>query len=468
MRRNLRLIVLVLIVLLLAVGALLLWPQMEGSAPVIKLAAKPGHLGASSELRFTVSDEGKGLRLVRMSLQQKGGKLKVPLAKEYQAASFFSGSGLYKQIYRLKIEPKKLGLAEGPATVTIEARDHSWRRGLHGNLGRVSWQVQIDTLPPRLAVLNRLTYVNRGGTGVAIYTVSPDVTEHGVAVDQRVFKGYAPWPSKPAYRLCMFAYGEDVKRRAEVKVWARDAAGNRASASLGARIKWKRFRHDTLRVSDRFLSRIVPRFPQASRAKDQSLLGRYLWVNSELRRLNSQTIATVTQKSASRQLWRQVFNRPLGKLTSGFADRRRYLYQGKVVSRAVHLGQDIASLERAPVKAVAAGTVSYAGELGIYGNCLIIDHGLGLTSLYGHLSSIAVRPGQAVQKGQEMARTGETGLAGGDHLHFSVLVGGVFVNPREWWDPKWVRDNIFLHIERAGLPLPYAGGQAKTAKPAAR
>ena len=66
----------------------------------------------------------------------------------------------------------------------------------------------------------------------------------------------------------------------------------------------------------------------------------------------------------------------------------------------------------------------YADELGIYGNCVIVDHGMGVQSLYAHLSSIGVKPGDMVEKEQELGRSGMTGLAGGDHLHFTMLVNG--------------------------------------------
>jgi murein DD-endopeptidase MepM/ murein hydrolase activator NlpD len=125
-----------------------------------------------------------------------------------------------------------------------------------------------------------------------------------------------------------------------------------------------------------------------------------------------------------------------------FADHRTYYYKGNKVDEKDHLGVDLASLANSPVPAANHGRVLFAGELGIYGKAVVLDHGQGLTSLYGHLSSIRVSKGQDVQKGDILGATGSTGLAGGDHLHFSILVNGVFVNPIEWWDGHWIRDNI--------------------------
>ena len=129
-------------------------------------------------------------------------------------------------------------------------------------------------------------------------------------------------------------------------------------------------------------------------------------------------------------------------MTSKFAERRSYFVAGKKVSRATHYGYDLASTRAAPIPAANAGRVVYAGDLGIYGGCVLIDHGLGVASLYGHLSQIDVSPGDRVERGQSLGRSGATGLAGGDHLHFGILVGGTYVDPLEWWDPKWVASNI--------------------------
>src|SRR5207247_6590522 len=99
------------------------------------------------------------------------------------------------------------------------------------------------------------------------------------------------------------------------------------------------------------------------------------------------------------------------------------------------------------------GVVAFAGPLTIYGNTIVLDHGWGLMTLYGHLSTIAVKAGDAVAKGQEMGRTGATGLAIGDHLHYEVLVNGISVTPLEWWDAKWIRDRFNGPLKAAGLPI---------------
>jgi len=138
---------------------------------------------------------------------------------------------------------------------------------------------------------------------------------------------------------------------------------------------------------------------------------------------------------------------------SDFATRRTYYYEGKEVDTQFHLGFDLASVRQAEIQASNDGVVVLASYFGIYGNCMVIDHGYGLMSLYGHLSTINVETGQRVERGDVIGRSGATGLAGGDHLHFGILLQGLPIDPREWWDEHWIQDRLALKLGDA-LPFP--------------
>jgi len=239
-------------------------------------------------------------------------------------------------------------------------------------------------------------------------------------------------------------------------VYARDAAGNEAVAPLDHRVFPKPFAHSRIEIDDRFLQRVVPAIASATpdmalSTAPPDLVASFLKINGDLRRRNDQTLIDLSQKTTPEMLWKEAFQ-PLGnaKVEAKFADSRTYMYQGKEIDHQVHLGFDLAVTMHIPVVASNRGVVVYAGNLGIYGNCIVLDHGLGVQSLYGHLSAIDVKVGQTVNKGQEMGRSGMTGLAGGDHLHFTMLVDGHPVNPVEWWDPKWMQDRVFRKISAAG------------------
>jgi murein DD-endopeptidase MepM/ murein hydrolase activator NlpD len=180
------------------------------------------------------------------------------------------------------------------------------------------------------------------------------------------------------------------------------------------------------------------------------MLQAFLKVNGELRKRNAEQIAAFAAKTSPQRTWEGPFVQ-LGnsQVEASFADRRTYIYQGKEIDQQTHLGFDLAVTEHVPVAAANAGTVLNASWLGIYGNCVIIDHGMGVQSLYAHLMSFDVKPGDTVTRGQTIGRSDSTGLAGGDHLHFTMLVGGRMVNPVEWWDAHWIADRVDRKLKEA-------------------
>jgi len=452
-RKRTWLIILTVILVLGVAAAAFLTPLYEGSSPEITLQPTPAHLGLKNIINLQVDDRGRGLASVRAAIIQ-GGREKVILNRTFGPSSPWQDGGTFRFKKKLVIEPLKLGLTQGKAVLVIQARDRSLSRWMHGNVAVLETHAAVDTTPPRVSVLSRLAYVNRGGAALAVYRVSPDAVRHGVRVGDHWFRGYTPWPKRPGAALCYFAYSQSLPKNAPIRIWAADAAGNQTQVDPQVRLRWRRFRHEKLKLSDRTINILGSRFAVLAPADVQGPLAVFVWVNTKLRGMNHQTIISATKDSADKQYWRGAFVRPPGKTTAGFGDRRTYFYKNKQISKAVHLGVDLADVSRSPIKAAAAGRVLFAGPLGIYGNCVILDHGLGAATLYGHLSSLETTKGQEVSAGQVLGRSGATGLALGDHLHFSVLVDGIYVDPREWWDPHWIRDNIRLHLQEAGLPTP--------------
>ncbi|RUM87811.1 MAG: M23 family peptidase, partial [Thermodesulfatator sp.] len=230
-----------------------------------------------------------------------------------------------------------------------------------------------------------------------------------------------------------------------VKAW--DEAGNIGVGGLAFRIFPRRKVQDKINITDRFLQRKMPGF--ASRYPDlagPSLIDIFLKVNKDLRRKNNQFLLGLSFQSAPEILWHGAFRRFPGARKAGFADERHYFYKGREIDQAFHMGVDIASVMHAPVTASNSGKVVFCADNGIYGNTVVIDHGLGLMSLYAHLNQMSVTKGQVVKKGQVIGTTDSTGLAGGDHLHFGMMLSGNFINPVEWWDGRWIRDHITSNL----------------------
>ena len=171
-------------------------------------------------------------------------------------------------------------------------------------------------------------------------------------------------------------------------------------------------------------------------------------INNKIRQADFNSIKEIGEKTDPVLYWQGVFLRlPRSAQKAGFADRRTYKHNGRIIDRQVHLGIDLASVARSRVPASNNGKIVFSGSLGIYGKTVMIDHGFGLFSMYSHLSSINVQPEQMVSKGEIIGRTGSTGLAGGDHLHFGMFIHNTFVNPVEWWDNQWIKNNISYKIK---------------------
>jgi murein DD-endopeptidase MepM/ murein hydrolase activator NlpD len=198
-----------------------------------------------------------------------------------------------------------------------------------------------------------------------------------------------------------------------------------------------------MNLGGNFLSSKVPELASSLGVRETDPIAAFQKINSETRAANERQIREIVAASGPERYWRGAFQQLRNSaVTSVFAEHRAYFVGGEKVSEAIHYGYDLASTAGAPISAANAGRVIFTGSLGIYGNCVILDHGLGVTSLYAHLSRIDVREGDLLEKDQELGRSGATGLAGGDHLHFAILVGDTYVDPKEWWDPKWVREHV--------------------------
>ena len=331
--------------------------------------------------------------------------------------------------------------------------------GLRQATATATRAVDVRLTPPQLAVLSQFHYVNHGGSEMVVYRVTPPDVESGVRVGDLEYPGYPAGGADPALRVAFFALLWDQSVSTPITVFARDAVGNEGNGTFDFRVFPKQFRKSTISLDDRFLARVVPAILQNSTELSvddpSNLLASYLAINRELRRMNNETISELAQSSSPEILWRGPFKQLINTaVEAGFADQRTYVYNGADVDHQVHLGFDLASTSAASVRAANRGRVVLAGWLGIYGNCVIVDHGMGLQSLYAHLSSLSVREGDLVESEAELGRSGATGLAGGDHLHFTMLLNGNAITPVDWWSSQWVQDRVLRKFTEAGLTGP--------------
>ncbi len=461
-------------VLLVAAGAFW-WLTFEHWPPQASLATALKTIGRKTPIDIDVRTDGTGLRAATVRLQSAvagsagstaGGAVYELLNESYPKLTW-RGSGLTEKRLHVEADLMQLKVPEGPATVEVFVETYARHILPPGRQPLLSVPVTVDLTPPRLELLTTQHNARVGGVELAVFRQSADTVRSGIQVDKYFFPATTGYFADPSVALALFAIPQDLTADVRPRLIALDAVGNQRDVFLPVQIKPRRFGERTLAVDDDFLARKVPEIEHDSGLPGNAdLLQGYLFINRELRQQNEARIREITAHSAPEPLWDGAFHRQSNAAPlSSFADRRTYTYHGDVIDHQTHLGYDLASLKLSPVEAAQNGVVAYTGNLGIYGNAVVVDHGLGIFSLYGHLSSIAVQQGEHVSTGQTLGQTGETGLAGGDHLHFSIMLNGTHVDPVEWWDAHWLRDHItskltmFPRATAAGADHEHAQGQ---------
>jgi hypothetical protein len=436
----------IFLILLAGIG-FLAWNRAEGVAPTIDApdALVVGADGLAVEV--TIADAGSGLRSLRAAIRQAGEDSE--LISEVFPGSLVSGSSSLDptRTLRLDIDPKALGLVDGEAVLTVVVSDWSWRSSFRGNASERLIPVTIDRKKPRVQVLTGLSYIKRGGADTVEYTVSETPVRDGVQVDDEFFPGF-PHPNVPGRRIALFAVPTTASRAPSIRVITEDGAGNVGGGRWPVHLLERKLPEASVSLPQSFLDITVRDLAEAHDLNNDDPQAAFRHINTVMRSENEATIREATTDTSPTPIWEGAFDQLTNsKVTSRFAEQRTYFAGGIKNSEAIHYGYDLASTSMAAVNAANHGRVVFADELGIYGNCVLVDHGLGLATLYGHLSQIDVSVGDEVRKGDPLGLSGATGLAGGDHLHFAIQVGGTYVDPLEWWDRSWVRKHIDERLE---------------------
>jgi len=453
---------------LFVIGALgyLAWRQ---SVPGVRasLDPEPRWIGVRTPLAVDLRAARGGVRSMEIRLRQ--GSAKVPIVQQA-----FTGAPTNNQRVALQVTGATLGLREGAATLEVLARDGFWRPIRVDDRPILTAPVMLDFTPPSLEVVAATRYWAQGGGGLVVLR-SKGASRVAVTVGGLAFRAYPAGPAESNLFVDMAALPWNYQAGTPITAVAQDEAGNVTSRAVAVEVKARRFKTDTIEIKDDFLERKLPELlpERAGTIAPGDLISAFLTVNRDKRRQAEEAKRALGAKTQPRPLWEGVFVQPRNtKVFSNFAETRTYRYRGQDVDTQVHFGYDLAAVQQGPVPAANSGVVVFVGPLSIYGNVVVVDHGLGLQTLYAHLSSIAVKEGDPVAKEQELGRTGSTGLALGDHLHYEVLINGVSVTPLEWWDAAWIRDHVGRPLREASLPLIQsvtpAEAQDDAGKPATR
>ncbi|MFQ5900105.1 MAG: M23 family metallopeptidase [Thermodesulfobacteriota bacterium] len=418
----------------------------EQTPPSGEWQNRSNYLSNGTILRISVSDIGRGLNRVEITYHQ--GKNIFPLHLENYSDR---ETALKKAAFEIPVDLKKLGIKDGEGVIAINIQDRSLWNFAKGNSTSLKYAVAVDTKPPLVTILTTDHVVIQGGSEITVYKASADTVTTGVKVGEYFFPGHKGTFEDENTYLAFFSYPYNLPPGEPIFIIAQDGAGNTVKKNLSILVKPKRYRNRTIKLTDKFLRRKLPELISIANLEESGdLLKDFLFVNREVRGQQDEKIKIITKDSKPELMWKGGFLQLRNaKVESRFADFRTYTYNGKVVDEKYHLGFDLAATKRYPIGASNTGLVVFADNLGIYGNSVIIDHGFGIFTLYSHMNSIDVNEGDRVEKGAVIGKTGETGLAGGDHLHFGVLIHGTPVTPIEWWDKKWVKNRILRRIKAA-------------------
>ncbi|MCC7107477.1 MAG: peptidoglycan DD-metalloendopeptidase family protein [Chloroflexi bacterium] len=289
---------------------------------------------------------------------------------------------------------------DGEHTLVVRAEDQSRR----GNTSSASYTFRSDNTPPRVELTIRPPQVPQGHSYlIRVHTDEPSRV-------QAELSGAPLWLYQTGGDgWTVGGFGPDQREgQRPLRVTVEDAVGNTATVERSVRVAPFAFTEDHLEVPADLAALLSP-----SVRYDEDVLLREVYT-----------------KVSGPPLWQGPFRRPVGgEITTQFGEVR-YYNGGPATGH--HGGTDFAVSQRTPVLAPARGRVVLKQQVKLRGNALVLDHGAGVFTTYGHLAEWLVQPGADVQAGQEIGLVGSTGLSTGPHLHWEIWVGGENVDAMEW------------------------------------
>lgn len=434
----------IIFVLLIIVICVFIFTSYDSKGPSIILAKDVVYSNLSQPIYVDIKDD-KSISKVSVVLNQ-GKKSEVLIDKKLANTTTLA----------LKIDlPKKL-FEGGSDTfyLTIKADDSSWRNLFLGNSAKAVIKIIIDKQAPYVDIISNSYRIEQGGAAAVVFKAADkNLSELYIQTKAgRIFK-VSPYLKK-GYYAALIAW--DIKQPVfRAYVIAKDKAGNTTKRYIPYFLREKKYRISHIKLKDRFLNGKIQELANIYAPKNNNFnsLEKFRFINEDLRGQNEALIYKLTS-SVSTPAGKNFIIYPFHPLkhaaqVAGYGDHRYFTYDNIEISQSYHMGLDLASTGEAPIYASNAGTVVFASQNGIYGLNIIIDHGFGLYSIYGHCSSSRVKSGDKVRAGEIIAHTGKSGLALGDHVHFGILIGSVEVRPQLFEDKQWINTFIMKVLDSA-------------------
>ena len=330
----------------------------------------------------------------------------------------------------------------------VSVHDSSMWNLLEGNKAEKVINITVDHKRPNVNVLSNSYSITQGGSALVVFQAE-DENLDTLYIEAAGHKFQAQPYKKEGYYAALIAW-PFRETGFSAKIIVTDKAKNKRVTDIPFYLKKHKYRVSWIKATDKFIDGKISELASSDPeyADIDNRLEKLRAINETMRLKNEELIHTLSAKIPKEMIdsWKVKRFYPLknGAKVASYGDERHYYYGTKEneVSHSYHVGYDLASTKMAAIKASNPGTVVYANENGIYGNMPMIDHGMGLYTLYGHCSQMLVKEGDNVRAGQTIAKTGMSGLALGDHLHFGILIQGIEVRPVEWFDPGWIKTNI--------------------------
>lgn len=433
------LVVVILFLIIIGVGYLYLSPAFEQNKPTVESKSSM-YWNLQSKIKINIKDD-TGIKYYKVTF--KDGSKNIVLSQQVMENS--------EKDITISLEPPKLDIFyKGQATsLEIEVVDNSKWNFLEGNKIVKKINLTIDTQKPIANVLRNSRYIQRGGSGVVVVKVQDDNLKDAYIS----FNGIKNFPLTPFYKenyyVALIPWPIDITSFNGVNLIVTDKAENKTITKVPFYIQKKTIKNDTIQIKESFINNVSRRVLEQSFEKiPNNLKDIFVYSNTILREKNLKTIEEIVFNNYSNEIVESFdinpFRRLKGsKMVAGYGDKRHYYLNAIKINDAWHLGIDWASVKQAPIRTSNDGMVIFKNYLGLYGNSIIIDHGMGLSTLYAHTSIQNVEVGEYITKNTTIANTGSTGAVFGDHLHFGVLVQGIEVNPVEWMDKNWLKVRIF-------------------------
>ena len=440
----------VVVIVVIVVAYLYLSPAFEQNKPTVEVN-KNIYWNLKSKVKIVLKDDS-GIKYYKVTF--KDGTKDIVLAQNVMSKS-------QKEII-LNVEPPKLDMFyKGTDTsLEVEVVDNSKWNFLEGNSTIENISIKIDTKKPIANVIGNSRYIQRGGSGVVVVKVDDENLKEAYITFNDV-QNYRLLPyHKENYYLALVAWPMDIDSFSRVNLVVTDKADNKTITKVPFYIQKKTVKSDKITLSKNFIENVsVNVLEQSFEEVPENLKDIFVYSNVTLRDKNIKTMeqAVLDNLDYSTLIDRfdiKAFKRLRGsKTVAQYGERRHYYLDGEKINEAWHLGIDWASVKKAPIRVTNAGKVIFKSYLGLYGNSIIVDHGMGLSTLYAHTSSQTVEVGETVSSNSKIAHTGSTGAVFGDHLHFGVLIQGVEVNPIEWMDRNWIKVRITDVLNKAKLDI---------------